>query len=219
MKGLIKDVIALIGIAAILSVILSRFPITKFPEYFHNTISGLFTYFLKPQEKNIYFEILLEKNSQYEMKGLFDLLLEGNMIEVVLDKIAVSEQPNLNSIINFKCIEDCEIKKLTNYLEFSGKVSNLVLNNFTFSSPEKIKISGKIKELKKFDINFKSKKIDICISNATIVVAYGAHKTEQKVYSDCIKLDNIIKISLTYDEKEIKIFGYTSSFKSAFISI
>lgn len=217
MKGLIKEVAILTSIIILLYLFFSKNP---FFENLQNTISGFFSYFLsRKEEKVIYFEISLEDDSQYEVKGNFDLRLNGTPLEASVDKIILNELSKSSSKINFKCIENCNLIKFQKYIEFSGKTNNFYLDNFRFSSIEPIIAKFKVENLDNLEIEFKSQKIEICLSNATLFLAYGAYKLEQKILSDCLKLDRIIKISFNYKDGRSTILGYTNTFKSVFISI
>lgn len=215
MKGLVKQLVIIVFAMIILYFIFTN---TQISQNIGSFISGLFTsIFSKKDEKVIYFEFTLDRDSSYEIKGAFETKINAILKDLEIDKISLIKTSRNYSEISLNCIENCKFKKYFNYIEISGKVSDLNIEDNKIVSKESLNVKINLEDPKNIFIIFKSRSLEICLSNATILVSYEKHKIEQKVYSDCITIDNVIRINFNYDNFRTLISGYASSFKSTFL--
>ncbi|MEM0476324.1 MAG: hypothetical protein QW367_01630 [Candidatus Aenigmatarchaeota archaeon] len=217
MKGLIKEFLIVLGITFLLYFLFTKTPLQQ---YSKNLLSGFFSYFQQKEERIIYFNIELNKDSQFEIKdGKFDLKINGILREIEIDKILLSKNLENVSEIFLKCEENCILRYYSNNIDVSAKINYLNLDDLKFSSKENLNTKIKFENLKNLNILITSDSINICLTNSSFSLIFGNKKIEQKIYNDCLILDKIIKVNFVFKENEIRLEGYANNIKSTFLSI
>lgn len=216
MKGLIKQLIMIAGIMFILYLIFTKTPLLN---YIGTSISGFFTsIFSDKTKKTLFFEFLLDRNSSYEIAGIFNLKVVGIVKDFEINKISGLKFSKNASEINLVCIENCLFKFFSNNLEVKGKVSNLNIEDFKFYGSENLDVRISVEKIEKIEADFRSKSLEVCLTNAIVSISYETHKMEQKIYSDCIRIDDIVRIVFNFENGKTLISGYANKFKSTFFS-
>ena len=217
MKGLVKE-FAIFALTLIISYFL--FTKTSISNYFQNFLTGFFSLFYSKEEKIIYFEILIQNTSDFEINGKIFFESKGSIKNSIINSISLNQLKDESNILISCFDEKCKIKKVENSIEFEGLAKEIIFDKkFSISNEKGISTKIFLEDFEYLNISILSPNTKICASEFLLNLEKDSKKLSQKIQNDCIEIYEISKIVLKFDENELKIFGYSNTLKSFFVQI
>ncbi|MEM5830365.1 MAG: hypothetical protein QXL82_02550 [Candidatus Aenigmatarchaeota archaeon] len=217
MKGLVKEFILLSAILIILYFL--AFKTNLFDKIF-SSITGFFSYvFDSKKEQTVSFEVVIPNSSKSSFVGKLNLEFSGNLLESSLGDFTISQ---ILSPLHFKvsCKENCNLDLSQENLRLEGIVDSVIIENkFQLSKKDGVQSKIDADNIKTLNITLTDKYLKLCSSEMNVKIKVGIKELEQKLSNDCIEINDIIRVIITYDSNKIVLIGYSNSISSSFFKI